>query len=92
MRRLKTLSWVLLALPTLGVGIWFTQDNSAAAAPILLGFALPELPLGVWLILFFLAGVLAALLATLPSLGAARARHWRLARDHARLKGARDHA
>lgn len=91
MRRAKTLSWVLLALPTLGVGIWLTQDNSTPVTPVLFGFPLAALPLGVWLLLSFLAGVLAALLATLPTLGVTRARQWRLARDVARLKGVKDH-
>jgi uncharacterized integral membrane protein len=87
MRRAKTLLWVLLALPAIGIGIWFTQDNSAPVSPVLFGFPLTQLPLGIWLILAFMAGVLISVLATVPSLAVARARQRRLEREVARLNG-----
>lgn len=86
MRRAKALFWVLLALPMAGIGVWFVQDNSTLAPLMLLGFPLGELPLGIWLTLAFLVGVLSALLATVPALGAARLRQRRLEREVARLK------
>ena len=86
MRRAKALFWVLLALPMAGIGVWFVQDNSALVSLVLLGFPLGELPLGLWLTLTFLVGVLSAVLATVPALGAARLRQRRLEREIARLK------
>ena len=86
MRRAKVLFWVLLALPMAGIGVWFVQDNSTLVSLVLLGFPLGELPLGIWLTLTFLVGVLSAVLATVPALGAARLRQRRLEREIARLK------
>lgn len=86
MRRAKALFWVLLALPMAGIGVWLVQDNSTLVSLVLLGFPLGELPLGIWLTLTFLVGVLSAVLATVPALGAARLRQRRLEREIARLK------
>lgn len=86
MRRAKALFWVLLAVPMAGIGVWFVQDNSTLVSLVLLGFPLGELPLGIWLTLTFLVGVLSAVLATVPALGAARLRQRRLEREVARLK------
>ncbi len=86
MRRAKALFWVLLAVPMAGIGVWFVQDNSTLVSLVLLGFPLGELPLGIWLTLTFLVGVLSAVLATVPALGAARLRQRRLEREIARLK------
>jgi uncharacterized integral membrane protein len=85
-RRAKALFWVLLALPMAGLGVWFVQDNSALVSLVLLGFPLGELPLGIWLTLTFLVGVLSAVLATVPALGVARLRQRRLEREVERLK------
>jgi uncharacterized integral membrane protein len=85
-RRVKALFGALLALPVAGIGIWFAQDNSAPVPLVLLGFPLGELPLGIWLTLAFFVGVLAAVLATLPALAAARLRLRRLERELARLR------
>lgn len=86
MRRAKALFWVLLALPMAGIGVWFVQDNSTLVPLVLLGFTLGELPLGIWLTLAFLVGVLSAVLATVPALSVARLRQRRLEREVARLK------
>ncbi|MGE3296478.1 MAG: lipopolysaccharide assembly protein LapA domain-containing protein [Porticoccaceae bacterium] len=86
MRRTKALFWALLALPMAGIGVWFVQDNDTSVALVLLGFPLGELPLGIWLTLTFLIGVLSTVLATVPVLGAARLRQRRLEREVARLK------
>jgi uncharacterized integral membrane protein len=86
MPRIKALLWVLLALPVAGIGVWFAQDNSAPVPLVLLGFPVGELPLAIWVTLAFLIGVLAAVLATLPPLAAARLRLRRLEREVARLK------
>lgn len=86
MRRAKAIFWVLLALPMAGMGVWFVQDNSTLVSLVLFGFPLGELPLGIWLTLTFLVGVLSAVLATVPALGAARLRQRRLEREVARLK------
>lgn len=86
MGRVKVLLWALLALPVAAIGIWFVQDNSAPVPVVLLGFPLGELPLGIWLALTFLTGVLAALLTTVPVVGGARLRIRRLEREIARSK------
>lgn len=66
MRPLRFLAWLLAALVTAVLGIWIAQDNSAQTAVVVLGFPLGSLPLGIWLMLAFLAGVLASLLASAP--------------------------
>jgi len=86
MPRIKALLWALLALPVAGIGVWFAQDNSALVSLVLLGFPVGELPLAIWVTLAFFVGVLAAVLATLPALAAARLRLRRLEREIARLK------
>jgi len=63
------------------LGIWLVQDNSADTRVVLLGFSIGSLPLGIWLALAFLTGVLAATLATLPVVAGARLRMRRLQRE-----------
>lgn len=78
MRPLRFLAWLLAALATAVLGIWIAQDNSAQTAVVVLGFSLGSLPLGIWLMLAFLAGVLASLLASAPGMVGLRLRVRRL--------------
>lgn len=68
MRPLRFLAWLLAALVTVVLGIWIAQDNSVQTAIVVLGFPLGSLPLGIWLMLAFLAGVLASLLVSAPGM------------------------
>jgi len=77
MRLLRFLGW-LVALPVVALmGIWLVQDNSAPVPLALLGFPVGSLPLGIWLLLAFLLGVLAAMLASFPILVRLRLRERR---------------
>ncbi len=79
MRQLRFIGW-LVAVPVVALmGIWLVQDNSAPVSLVLLGFPVGSLPLGVWLLLAFLAGVLAAMLASFPLLVRLRLRERRRA-------------
>lgn len=81
MRVLRFIGWVI-AIPLAALaGIWLVQDNDAPTQLVLLGFPIGSLPLGIWLLLAFLAGVLAAILASLPVLlrWRWRARRWQRA-------------
>ncbi len=52
--------WVRLALILVAfiLGGWFALENSTGVQVTLLGLGLPTLPLGVWLLLFAVLGVL----------------------------------
>jgi uncharacterized integral membrane protein len=81
MRLLRFLGWLLMISAVTVLGVWLVQDNSAETRLVLLGFPLGSLPLGIWLALAFLLGVLAAILATLPAVAGARLRLRRLEHD-----------
>lgn len=78
MRLLRFVGW-LVALPVVALmGIWLVQDNSTPVPLALLGFPVGSLPLGIWLLLAFLVGVLVAMLASYPVLVRLRLRErWR---------------
>ncbi|MCK9468538.1 MAG: LapA family protein [Porticoccaceae bacterium] len=61
------------------VGLWTAQDNTQPVAVTLLGFEAGHFALGLWLVLAFLAGVVVALVATLPIA-------WRLAAARRKLQ------
>lgn len=88
MRPLRFLGWLLAISAVTVLGVWLVQDNSTETRLVLLGFPLGSLPLGIWLALAFLLGVLAAILATLPAVAGARLRLRRLERDADRRRQA----
>lgn len=67
MALLKKILFWLAVIVTLLLGIWVGRDNSQDVLVTLLGFQLPELPLGVLVIGVFLFGVISGGLLTLPS-------------------------
>jgi uncharacterized integral membrane protein len=80
-RLLRFLGW-LVAVPVVALmGIWLVQDNSTPVPLALLGFPVGSLPLGIWLLLAFLLGVLAAMLASFPVLVRLRLRERRRQRS-----------
>lgn len=78
---LRRLGWLTAVAGAVVLGLWLVQDNSAAVPVVLLGFPIGQLPLGIWLALAFLTGVLVAILATLPAVTGARRRTRRLQRE-----------
>jgi len=62
---LKRLVLILFFLLAIVVGIVFTSENNAPVSVTLLGFSLPSLQLGLWLLLCLLLGSLLGLLLTL---------------------------
>lgn len=80
-RPLRFLGWLLAALVVGFLGVWVAQDNSAEASVVVLGFPLGSLPLGIWLMLAFLAGVVAALAASTPGIARLQWRARRLQRE-----------
>ncbi len=65
---LKRAVFALLLLLCLFLGLWITQDNPQSVAVSFLGFAMPELPLGLWLVISLAFGVVIGMLASLPAL------------------------
>lgn len=68
MRLLRFLGWLVTAPVVALMGMWLVQDNSTPVSVALLGFPVGSLPLGIWLLLAFLLGVVAAMLASFPVL------------------------
>lgn len=59
---------VMAALTVVFTGIWVVQDNALETAIVLLGFPLPELPIGLWVLAFFLTGVAAGVCLCYPTI------------------------
>lgn len=57
MKKLKTLLTFIAVLLAVFLGLWIVQDNPQQTAVILLGFPLLALPLGLWILVFFGAGL-----------------------------------
>ncbi|MDO3382549.1 lipopolysaccharide assembly protein LapA domain-containing protein [Gilvimarinus algae] len=73
MRRVGHWIYILLLLAAVFLGYLFNLENPEPVAVTLVGFPLPQLALGVWLLLFTLVGLLLGLLLGLfPSLGRKR--------------------
>ncbi|HEY8384958.1 MAG TPA: LapA family protein [Porticoccaceae bacterium] len=77
---MKKLLTGLVLLIFIFLGVWTAQDNAQLVDVTLLGFDVGSLSLGLWLVLSFLAGVVIALVATLPLA-------WRLAAARRKLQG-----
>ena len=66
---LKRLLLIILFVSALVLGVVFTSENNTPVAIWLLGYQLPSLQLGLWLLLSLLLGSLVGLLLTmLPNL------------------------
>lgn len=63
MQRLKYLTWAAFCTLWVLVGLWIVQDNPDPTTLRLLGFALGDLPLGVWIIGIFFLGAAIGLLS-----------------------------
>ncbi len=72
MKKAKHLLQFLGILLCLFVGLWVAQDNAQPVEVRLVGFALPPLPLGLWLLIMLSAGVVLGMLASLPAMVRAR--------------------
>jgi len=57
MKALKTLLLFIAVLLAVFLGLWIVQDNPEQTAITLLGFPLWIMPLGLWLLAFFGAGL-----------------------------------
>ncbi len=68
MKSLKRLLYALILLLCLFMGLWLTQDNPQAVTVTLLGFSLPPLALGLWLVIALVGGVVLGMAASLPRL------------------------
>ncbi len=64
----KVKRWVglLLLLICVLMGVWVVQDNPLEVPVTLLGFPLLKLPLGIWLLVAFLAGSVLSYVVGLP--------------------------
>lgn len=64
----------MAALTVVFIGIWVVQDNALETAIVLLGFPLPALPIGLWVLAFFLTGVAAGVCLCYPTIFALQRR------------------
>jgi len=64
---------ILFALVIVALGFWFTSENSEAVSLLVFGFALPEWPVGGWVLGAFSLGTVLGVLAGIgPRLSASR--------------------
>ncbi|MCK9502871.1 MAG: LapA family protein [Porticoccaceae bacterium] len=66
MARIKKILLWLVVLLSFFIGLWVAQDNPQVVDITLLGFSAAPLPLGLWLLVMFTAGIAVGLLASLP--------------------------
>lgn len=66
MKRIKSILLGLAILICLFLGLWLTQDNPQLVNVKLLGFDIAPLPLGFWLLITLVAGILIGMLASIP--------------------------
>lgn len=81
MKRIKSLLLLVAVLLCLFLGLWFAQDNPDQVTVTLLGFPLPELSLGIWLVVTLFTGILLGLLSSLPLILRAKSENRRLKRQ-----------
>ena len=81
MRRIKNLLQLVAILICIFIGWWTAQDNTEIVPVYLLGFHLPPLSVGVWLMVMLAAGAVLGMLASLPVLFRTRAEIRRLKRS-----------
>ena len=81
MTKVKRWIGLLLLLACVLIGIWIVQDNPLEVSVTLLGFSLPQLPLGTWLLAAFLAGSVLSYVVSLPGSLGQRAQARRLQRQ-----------
>lgn len=73
MRRIGRWIYVLVLLAALVIGFVFNSENASEVTVTLLGNVLPELRLGIWLLIFTLFGVLLGFVLNLiPSMALRR--------------------
>ena len=68
MRKLKKLLLFAAIVLCLFLGLWTAQDNAQPVDVRLLGFSLPSLSLGLWLLIMLGMGVILGILASLPAI------------------------
>ncbi|HAD07899.1 MAG TPA: hypothetical protein DCF62_00315 [Porticoccaceae bacterium] len=95
MKKLKTLLTFVAVLLAVFLGLWIVQDNPAQTAVTLLGFPLLTLPLGLWILVFFGAGLALGLCLCYPAVFALQGKLKRSMRRERQLDDqlaeARDH-
>lgn len=66
---IKRIILLIIFVVALVLGVTFSSENSQLTTLILFGYALPELPLGLWIIItLFIGGFIGLLLSFLPLL------------------------
>ncbi|GMG88457.1 lipopolysaccharide assembly protein LapA domain-containing protein [Biformimicrobium ophioploci] len=68
------LIYILVALGLTAFGLYFGFENATAVSPKILGYSLPEINLGFWLVAFLILGLLIGMLLGLVNMFATRTR------------------
>jgi uncharacterized integral membrane protein len=66
MKRIRKIGFWLAMFMCVFAGVWLTMDNAQPVTVTLLGFPVPELPLGLWLLIMLVSGVGLGMLASIP--------------------------
>ncbi|PCH52961.1 MAG: hypothetical protein COC20_01615 [Cellvibrionales bacterium] len=68
MKNIKLIFLILAVLVAVFIGAWVVQDNPFETSIILLGFPLAELPVGLWVLVFFISGLIAGACLSYPAI------------------------
>ncbi|RLA43220.1 MAG: hypothetical protein DRR06_12635 [Gammaproteobacteria bacterium] len=66
MRKIKLIIIVLAILVAVSIGAWVVQDNPLETNIVLFGFSTAELPVGLWVLVFFLSGMIIGVALSYP--------------------------
>ena len=66
MKKIRKFLLFAVVVLCLFLGLWTAQDNAEPVTVTLLGFSLPEMALGLWLLLMLAAGAALGVLASMP--------------------------
>ena len=65
---MKRIVMVVPIVIAIFIGVWVVQDNPVETDIMLLGFPVGKLPLGLWMLVFFLGGLIAGLCLSYPTI------------------------
>ncbi len=67
MKNIKLIVTLVVVLAAVFIGAWVVQDNALKTGLVLLGFQLAELPVGLWVLVFFFCGVVVGVALCYPA-------------------------
>ena len=68
MKNIRLIILFVAALAAVFLGVWVVQDNDLVTGVVLFGFSLAELPVGLWILVFFFLGIMAGICLCYPTI------------------------